>query len=311
MTAGRLEASVIVALNPHASDPAEVFDAYVRQTMPLTAFEVIVADDGSRPDVPHAHAEHLRACPATPVRRIASGRTGRAAANNAGVRAARADLLVFVADDFIPSPTLVRAHVEFHRHLQAPAVGVGPGLFPAALREDPFCRWLEDSGRLFGLPFRTASQSWPRDFFYVGNVSLGRALFDRVGEFDERYLHDQFDDFDFAIRLRATGACSHYLPKALAWHDHRVPMEERLQAMRRTGRAARVFERSHPGIRPWAALTARPLAEVAAAAARAAAANRMASTTATRGDWYRAVSDLAFAEGYHDAAAPAAPGRAV
>ena len=117
MTAERLEASVIVALNPHSIDAKEVFDAYLQQTMPPGSFEVIIVDGGRCPGGGDAFAEHLRRCPAAPVSLIAAVRPGRAACNNAGVHAARSDLLVFVADDFIPSPTLVRAHVEFHLHL--------------------------------------------------------------------------------------------------------------------------------------------------------------------------------------------------
>ncbi len=298
-----LQASVVVALNPHASDPAPVFEAYLRQTLPATAFEVIVADGGTRPGVAQAHAAHLRAFPSSPVRLIETGGPGRAAANNAGARAARSELLVFVADDFIPAPTLVRAHVEFHRHLCAPAVGVGPAFFTAARRADPFCRWLEDSGRLFGIPFRIAEQRWSRRFFYVGNASLARALFEGLGAFDEAFRHDLFDDFEFGLRLAAAGVRAHFLPKALAWHDHDVTVAERAEAMRRSGVAARHCEARHVAFRPWADLAARPLAELAAALHRAEESARGAATGAARGDWYLAQMDYAFAEGYHGAAA--------
>ena len=303
MNALGLEASVVVALNPHDNDPAVVFDAYLHQTLPATSFEVIVADGGTRSGVAQAHAEHLRAFPASPVRLIAAGRPGRAAANNAGARAARSDLLVFVADDFVPAPTLVRAHVEFHRHLRAPAVGVGPAFFTAELREDPFCRWLEDSGRLFGTPFRIAEQRWSREFFYVGNASIARALFERVGAFDEAFRHDLFDDFEFGLRLAATGARTHYLPKAVAWHDHAVTLPERAQAMRRSGVAARHCEARHVAFRPWADAVKQPLAELAAAVRRTGESALAAATEATRGEWYLAQMDLAFAEGYNGAAA--------
>jgi GT2 family glycosyltransferase len=302
MTAERLEASVIVALNPHSNDAKEVFDAYLQQTMPPESFEVIIVDGGACGGVGSAFAEHIQACPAAPVRLIASARPGRAASNNAGVRAARSDLLVFVADDFIPTPTLVRAHVEFHRHLQSPAVGIGPAFFREALRADPFCRWLEDSGRLFGVPFRIAEQSWPRDFFYVGNASVLRRLFDRVGQFDEVFQHDLFDDFEFSVRLSATGARTHYLPKAVAWHDHPVTLAERARAMRRCGVAALHCEARHVAIRPWAEAVARPVSEYMAVIRRAEEADRRGSTSATRSELYLALMDLAFTEGYHIAA---------
>lgn len=302
MNAERFEASVIVALNPHSIDAKDVLDAYQQQTMRSGSFEVIVVDGGTSPGLGDAFAEHAHDCPAAPVQVIAAARPGRAASNNAGVRAARSDLLIFVADDFIPAPTLVRAHVEFHRHLKSPAVGIGPAFFREALRTDPFCRWLEDSGRLFGVPFRIAEQSWPRDFFYVGNASVPRRLFDRVGEFDEVFQHDLFDDFEFGVRLSATGARTHYLPKAVAWHDHPVTLVERAQAMRRCGVAARHCEARHVAIRPWANAVARPIAEYMAAVRRTEDADQRGSTSATKSERYLALMDLAFAEGYHVAA---------
>ena len=302
MTQSRLAASVIVALNPHCGDAAEVFDAYLEQSLPPGSFEVVVVDGGERAGVAEAFAEHACAHPATPVRLITPGRPGRAALNNAGARTARSELLIFVADDFVPTPTLVRAHVEFHRHLQAPAVGIGPAFFRESLRADPFRRWLEDSGRLFGVPFRIAEQAWPREFFYVGNASMPRALFDRVGGFDEGFRHDLFDDFEFGLRLAATGARSHYLPKATAWHEHAVTVAERAEAMRRCGAAARHCEARHGAIRPWADVVARSAAEHRAVLRRAEEADRRESTSATRSEHYLALLDLAFVDGYVNAA---------
>jgi GT2 family glycosyltransferase len=303
-SAAPLAASVIVALNPHDADPRALFSAYRAQT--TAAFEVIVVDGGARPDFAPAYAEHVRAFPDTPIRTITVPAPGRAAANNAGARAARAELLVFVADDFVPDPTLVRAHVKFHRHRATPAVGIGPAYFPAELRADPFCRWLEDSGQLFGVPFRVAEHRWPRQFFYAGNASLDRALFERAGGFDSAFAHDAYDDHEFGLRLAALGVASHFVPKAAAWHDHRLTFEERTEAMRRAGVAARHVEARDPQ-RLEHALARRALAELEAAVARTRAALAREATSASRSDYYVAAMNLAFARGYHESAATPGP----
>jgi GT2 family glycosyltransferase len=305
-SAAPLAASVIVALNPHDSDPRRLFAGYLAQTIAPVAFEVIVADGGARPDFATAYAEHVRAFPDTPIRTIAAPARGRAAANNAGAQAARAELLIFVADDFVPCPTLVRAHVEFHRHRAAPAVGVGPAYFPEEVRGDPFCRWLEDSGQQFGVPFRVAEQRWPREFFYVGNVSLDRGLFERAGGFDPAFAYDVNDDYEFGLRLAALGVVSHFLPKAAAWHDHRLTFDERTEAMRRAGAAARQVEARHPE-RPAHPLAQQPLAALDAAVARTRLALARDATSASRGDYYVAAMNLAFARGYHESAAAPPP----
>jgi GT2 family glycosyltransferase len=296
----RADVSVIVALNPHDNDPARVFDAYLRQTARLESFEVVVVNGGARDTAAQAFTEHRRAFPATPVRLIEIERQGRAAANNAGVLAAHADLLLFVADDLIPSATLVRAHIEFHRHLAgARAVGIGPAFFIDELRDDPFRRWLEDSGRLFAVPFRFAEPNWPTNFFYAGNASLMRALFDSLGGFDEAFRYDLGDDFDFSLRLRRAGVCSHFLPKAVAWHDHALTLPERIEALRRSGEAARYISEHHGSITQWETIIAQPLADLIASARRAEARERVASTPDTRAGHYQALLDLAFAQGYH------------
>jgi GT2 family glycosyltransferase len=297
------DASVIVALNPHESDFRAILDAYGRQTGVEGYFELIVVDNGSRPGVEQRCVEQARS--GLPVRWMESRTAGRAAANNVGARASTAKLLIFVADDFVPGPTLVRAHIEFHRHLIGPAVGIGPVLFTSDCRADPFRRWLEDSGQLFGVPFLTAALNWPREFFYVGNASLSRDLWTRLGGFDEAFEHDLFDDLEFGMRLQAQHVPTHLLPKALAWHDHPVTLGERTQAMYRSGVAARRHEQRRPGPRPWAAIAELPLEVLERRVKEGRRAGVM--NLEQRSDYFRALMDLAFVRGYHglDAAADA------
>lgn len=292
-----VDASVIVALNPHEGDIGTILDGYAVQAGMQGRFELIIVDNGTRPGAATRCAEHAVAFPGLRVRCVESPTPGRAAANNAGVRAAEGDLLIFVADDFVPGLTLVRSHVEFHRYLVRPAVGIGPAYFTTGCRTDPFRRWLEESGRLFGVPFRTAAQNWSRDFFYVGNASLARELYQRVGGFDETFEYDLFDDFEFGMRLRVHDVRTHLLPKALAWHDHAVTLAERMTAMRRSGEAACRYEQRWPGVRPWAAIADLPLE----ALAREVAETRRAGVenVQRRADYFRALMDLAFVQGYH------------
>lgn len=294
-----IDCSVVVALNPHHNDLALVLDSYVGQTGAAMSFEVIVVDGGGRDHADRTYDDHRRRFPWTPIRLLSIDSIGRAAANNAGARASLSRLLLFVGDDFIPTPTLVRAHVELHRNILRGAVaGIGPSFFPDMLRGDPFRCWLEDSGLLFGVPFRLAAAHWPRTFFYAGNVSISRATFDRLGGFDDA-LHDTGDDFDFGLRLRKDGGCSHFLPKAVAWHDHALTLPERADALRYSGeRAHRIIAR-HGEIAEWAKFLALPLADFEAAAADAEERHHAAPDAVTRIARYQSLLDLAFAEGFH------------
>jgi GT2 family glycosyltransferase len=294
----QIECSVIVALNPHHNDLSSVLDSYLEQTA-SSSFEVIMVNGGARDYAPRAYDEHRRRYPSTPVRLLTVEGAGRAAANNAGARASQSDLLLFVGDDFVPTPTLVRAHLELHRNIRdGAAVGIGPSFFPDALRGDPFRCWLEDSGTLFGVPFRLASSHWPRTFFYAGNASIGRESFDELGGFDDA-LHDTGDDFEFGLRLNRLGVRSHFLPKAFAWHDHAVTLPERIEALQRSGERARRIVARHGAIAQWAKFLAQPLADFAIAAFEAEERHCAVSNPVTRIRRYEALLDLAFAEGFH------------
>ena len=298
-------ASVVIALNPHENDLEGVLEAYLHQSAPASSFEVIVVNGGAREGAAGAYAKHRRAFPHTPVRLIEIEKHGRAAANNAGAGAARSELIVFMADDFIPCTTLVRAHIEFHRHASARAVGIGPAFFVDRLREDLFRRWLEDSGLLFGTPFRIAGNNWPQGFFYVGNASMQRSLFRELGGFDEVFDYDLADDFEFCLRLRRFGVPTHFLPKARAWHDHEFALADRLEALRRSGKAARHISARHGRIAQWSTVCEQPLDDVVLAARRAEEHDALASTPETRAAKFQSLLNLAFAQGFHFAASPA------
>jgi len=88
------------------------------------------------------------------------------------------DLLVVLADDFDPSPGLIAAYAEYHTlNPDLNAVGIVSRLFSDDLRKDIFARWLEDSGKIFGVPMRHISDVWPKTFFYAGNASIKKAKF--------------------------------------------------------------------------------------------------------------------------------------
>jgi GT2 family glycosyltransferase len=76
--------------------------------------------------------------------------------------------------------------------------------------------WLEESGQLFGVPFRADMAEVPEDFFLAGNASVKRELLTRAGRFDERYSLHAGDDFEFGKRLRAAGMRAQFVPDARA-----------------------------------------------------------------------------------------------
>ena len=111
--------TVVVAHHGAPAGLALALAALERQRYPRELVEVVVVDDGSRPPPP---------LPPSPlaVRRVRRGGRGfgTAHARNAGARAARHDILVFLDGDVVADEGLLAAHARWH-HAVADALTVG------------------------------------------------------------------------------------------------------------------------------------------------------------------------------------------
>lgn len=229
------------------------FASVAVQTYPHDELEFILVDAYAKPSVTAAVAAFRVQNPALATTLLHCESSGRAAGYNLAAALATGELLIFLADDFEPCPDLVVAHVAYHAANADPnAVGIGPGLFPDAIRQDFFARWLEDSGQLFGVPMRRVLAVWPRTFFYGGNTSIKKSKFDALGGFDERFSYHTWDDYEFGLRWAARGGYSQFVAAAVATHQHAVSLGERCAGMEQAGESARLLERLHPHLQhPW------------------------------------------------------------
>ncbi len=246
-----MRVSLIVASEPDVFNHKQqnFFASVAAQTYPHDAFEVIFVDGQAKASTSRAFAEFRQQHPAITASLLNCPSPARATQNNMAAAQADGDLLVFLADDFDPSPGLIAAYAEYHTlNPDLNAVGIGPGLFPDDCRKDIFARWLEDSGKIFGVPMRRILAVWPKTFFYAGNASIRKAKFQSLGGFDERFLTDAWDDYEFGVRWVASGGYSQFVAGATAVHRHAVSFDERCRNMEHAGKAARVLEKLHPNM---------------------------------------------------------------
>lgn len=122
---------------------------------------------------------------------------GRAGARNAGVAAAKGDILIFVDDDIIVSDNLLQGHIDAQKEKDI-VVGALEStdihgnkemlLFSNYLNQ----KWTSDLHSENKLPYISAQ-----------NFSIKRELFNQFNGFDSR-LNDS-EDLDLAFRLHAAG----------------------------------------------------------------------------------------------------------
>jgi GT2 family glycosyltransferase len=236
--------SVIVAQDSYRPTLA-CLDAFLSQSVTSDMFEIIIVDwsAGESYETRTARARSHANAPTIKYARCKD--RGRAAMNNLGVSLANAPLLCFCADDFVPGPTFVAAHLAHHElYPELNRIGVGGALAAPAMRdESPFLAWLEDNNLLFGVRFHDANVVVPPDYFYAANSSIKRELFERVGRFDEMLPFPTHDDWEFGRRLVRHDTVSEWIPGALCIHDHVLNLEERIEHMRQAGASAAMLNR--------------------------------------------------------------------
>jgi len=113
----------------------------------------------------------------------------------------------------------------------------------------PFMRWLETGIQFDYGTIRATELEWQR--FYSCNVSLKRAMLERVGGFDEERFPYGYEDLELARRLHAHGFRLLYNPAALGEHLKTETIEGWRRNLRRIAIAERRFTRLYPGERPY------------------------------------------------------------
>jgi glycosyltransferase involved in cell wall biosynthesis len=215
--------SVIVA----TYDRAAALDAVLRSLSRQTDrnFEIIVADDGSRPDTARVVADWRLRLP-VPIKHVWHEHLSFRGAEirNRGIRASAGKLCIFLDGDCMARPNFVATH----RRLAEPGWMVAGNriLLSRQLTDDLLANGVAAEGwsfialvreRLRGginrvlpalrLPLGPLRKFFQRDWegAKTCNLSLARADIERVDGFDSTYVGWGLEDSDLAVRLFHAG----------------------------------------------------------------------------------------------------------
>ena len=219
--------SVVIPYFETAETLGPVLAALEGQDWPQDLLEVVVVDDGSRPPLaPPGSALDLRTV------RLEDRGFGLAGARNAGARAARHGILVFLDADIVAAPGLVAAHARWH-HAVSDALTLGfcrsvaaAGVRacdirrtgPAALFRDRPSDPPWNAPHMAGTGEMTARRD---DLFRAvtgNNLAISRAFFEEVGGFDETFARYGGEDTEFGYRVQARGGLLVPVRDAAGWH---------------------------------------------------------------------------------------------
>lgn len=246
---GTPRVSVVVPTYRRPELLSKCLESLRTQDVPDDTYEVVVVDDGSADRTEGVLDERARAWPRLKWFTQPENR-GPAAARNRGVKEAAAPLILFVDDDIVATPDLLRRHIDFHEKCGDDSAGmVGHVSWHPDLPVSDFMRWLDGSGLQFAfdaMPEGRVEHPW--EAFYTCNLSLPRRLLEEVGGFDDRFPYPAFEDIDLGLRLARLGFRLEYQPKALAWHSRAVTLEVFCRRMRTVGESAVLLREAQPDL---------------------------------------------------------------
>jgi len=210
-----------------------------RLEAPISAYEVVLVDDGSTDATVSWLRENADAFPH--VRLVLQDHGGPAEGRNRGVDQARGDVIVFIDSDLVVTDGFLLAHA---RRLEQSWQERGDRLcftYGAVINtanfEDPTSE-----------PHKLRDLSWA--YFATGNVAIDRQVLERSGLFDTRFRLYGWEDLELGERLRRMGVVLVRCPEAVGYHWHpplsldQVPRLIAVEGER--AKMGLVFFRKHP-----------------------------------------------------------------
>ena len=252
-----MDISVVIPTYNRIDTLAEVLPTLLAQTLDPSSYEIIVADSKST-DGTDAYLRELSGGMAPErLRHLPGAYSGRAAARNAGIAAARAPVVLFTDADILASPNLLERHLTGHRAAGGKRVAVvGCELQVRSLDDYRAQRDLPGARRPLHPSSRTRV-SWL--YFLTGNASARRDDLDAVGRFDESFTGYGHEDLELGYRLEKHHVELRYDADAINYHWHPVPFEEQIGRSELAGVSTVRFYRKHPDFAVMANLGMTPV----------------------------------------------------
>lgn len=246
--------SVVIPTYNRSEKLRECLGALAAQNFEKKEYEVVVVDDGSQDETQELLKKIEKKFP-VPLRILTQNNSGQGVARNRGIDEARGELILFLGDDIMAPPELLREHNRMHQwHPQENAAVLGFVTWHPKLEISPLMRFMERGGAILGrfgghqfaYDLLTGKQRADHRFFYTANISLKKTLLQRH-KFDPWFSGYGWEDIELGYRLEKQEQLElYYVPQASAYHDHAMNFHQWADRMRAIGRASRAIHKKYP-----------------------------------------------------------------
>lgn len=222
------QATIVVVTYERGQELLQCLDSLTRQS--YKNFETIVVDNGKNEAV-HAGLSKYN------VRHILLKKNyGLSTGRNIGIEYARSDIVIFLDDDALAGPNLVKSHVEAHQELnivglRGKAIGKTQTIY-------------NDLQQHYDL----GEEIKPTIVNLGGNASFKRDMLIEVGGFNPKYFGHEDLELTYRLVNRYGKDKVIYYPKAVIYHDFANSLKKHLKKHVRHSLMWDALEETHPHI---------------------------------------------------------------
>ncbi|MBP5460552.1 MAG: glycosyltransferase family 2 protein [Lachnospiraceae bacterium] len=207
-----LKVSVCISTWSRKSKLSKIIQRLEQQSFPRDLYEIVVIDSNS-PDGTDRMVEEMNNVYGNIVY-VKDTVNILAAKRNEGLAHSSGEIIIFIDDDVFPTHRFIEAHYKAYQNSEN-TFFCGQIRFPARLcRSSNYFRFRDEQH----LKKRDEGKDLPYNRIVVMNLSGPRALFEQVGDFDERFIGYGGEDQEFGYRLCKKGYKLRYAGNALAFH---------------------------------------------------------------------------------------------